>query len=74
MDKDANAAIYGPDMDVERVLGAPASTSPAAPAALKPLYAALDEIVARADDDQRGFGGFKKKWTPDLSTLKAKDS
>lgn len=74
MDAAGNAAIYGPRFDVERVLGAPASTSPAAPAALRPLYAALDQIAGHAPSDIRSFDGFHKQWTPDLSPLMAKDS
>ena len=74
VDRDANEAIYGRGFDVERVLGAPASTSPAAPAALRPLYAALDQISGHAPADLRSFDGFHKPWSPDLSPLMAKDS
>lgn len=72
MDKDANAAIYG-DVDVEKVLGAPSSTHHP-PAALKPLYNALDSIAADAEGDIRKFNGFGKHWHPDTSMLKAKDA
>lgn len=73
MDKDANAAIYGEDVDLEKVLGAPSSThSP--PAALKPLYDALDSMASDAEGDMRKFNGFRKHWSPDTSELKAKDA
>lgn len=71
VDKDANAAIYGKDADLEKVLGAPSSThSP--PAALKPLYDTLDSIAADAQGDMRKFNGFGKRWNPDTSEMKAK--
>ncbi|BDA42658.1 probable SH3 domain-containing YSC84-like protein 1 [Coccomyxa sp. Obi] len=73
VDKDANSAIYGEDADLEKVLGAPSSThSP--PAALKPLYDALDGIATDAEGDMRKFNGFRKHWSPDTSELKAKDA
>lgn len=73
LDKDANAAIYGPDVDPDRILRAPASThSP--PSDLRPLYDAVDEISRRADDDVRKFNGFRKHWNPDTSTLKPKEA
>ena len=74
MDKDANAAMYGPSVDIERVLATPASTSPAAPATLRPLYAALNRIAGAAEGDVRSFGGFKKQWAPDLSSFKGGDA
>jgi hypothetical protein len=74
VDREANAAMYGPGMDIERVLGTPASTSPAAPASLRPLYAALNRIARGAEHDARSFGGFKKEWKPDLSSFTGGDS
>ena len=71
VDKDANAAIYGKDADLEKVLGAPSSTHNP-PAALRPLYDALDSIAADAKGDVRKFSGFGKRWNPDTSEMKAK--
>jgi hypothetical protein len=41
---------------------------------LRPLYDALDRLCSQAHDDVRKFSGFKKKWNPDVSTLKPKDA
>ena len=71
MDKEGNAAIYGASTDAESILAAPSSTHNP-PAALKPLYDALDEIAGDAEGDQRKFSGFKKHWHPDTSAVKPK--
>ncbi|KAK9843432.1 hypothetical protein WJX81_002242 [Elliptochloris bilobata] len=65
-DKEANAEIYGAATTAQQILGAPASThSP--PEALRPLYAALEELAGAADGDARRFGGFHSSWRQQMA-------